>query len=49
VDALTDTLFWAQMIQRLLLLTAAGPLIALGRPWISLWRAFPSAVRSPGP
>ena len=47
VDALTDKLFWAQMIQRLLLLTAAAPLIALGRPWISLWRPFPPAVRRP--
>ncbi|HYB48455.1 MAG TPA: cytochrome c oxidase assembly protein [Streptosporangiaceae bacterium] len=47
VDALTDELFWAQMIQRLLLLTAAAPLIALGRPWISLWRPFPPGVRRP--
>jgi putative membrane protein len=47
VDALTDKLFWAQMIQRLLLLTAAAPLIALGRPWIVLWRALPPRVRQP--
>jgi putative membrane protein len=47
VDALTDKLFWAQMIQRLLLLTAAAPLIALGRPWISLWRPFPPGLRRP--
>jgi putative membrane protein len=45
VNALTDKLFWAQMIQRLLLLTAAAPLIALGRPWISLWRPFPARIR----
>ncbi len=45
VDALTDKLFWAQMIQRLLLITAAAPLIALGRPWISLWRPLPPKVR----
>jgi putative membrane protein len=47
VDALTDKLFWAQMIQRLLLLTAAAPLIALGRPWISLWRPVPRGIRRP--
>jgi putative membrane protein len=47
VDALTDQLFWAQMIQRLLLLAAAAPLIALGRPWISLCRPFPPGVRRP--
>ena len=47
VDALTGKLFWAQMIQRLLLLTAAAPLIALARPWIVLWRAFPPWLRRP--
>ncbi len=47
VDALTSKLFWAQMIQRLLLLTAASPLIALGRPWTSLWRPVPPRVRRP--
>jgi|GEM_PF-560594 len=47
VDALTDKLFWAQMIQRLLLLAAAAPLIALGRPWVSLWRPFPAWIRRP--
>ena len=47
VNALTDKLFWAQMIQRLLLVTAAAPLIALGRPWIVLWRAWPPRVRQP--
>ncbi len=45
VDALTGKLFWAQMIQRLLLLTATAPLIALGRPWVSLWRPFPARIR----
>jgi len=47
VDVLTDKLFTVQMIQRLLLLTAAAPLMALGRPWISLWRPFPPRVRRP--
>jgi len=47
IGALAGQLFWVQMIQRLLLLTVAAPLIALGRPWISLWRAFPPRVRRP--
>ena len=47
VNALTGKLFWAQMIQRLLLLTAAAPLIALSRPWIVLCRAFPPWLRRP--
>lgn len=47
VNALTDKLFWAQMIQRLLLVTAAAPLIALGRPWIVLCRAWPPRFRQP--
>ena len=47
MDALADKLFWVQMIQRLLLLTAAAPLIALGRPWISMWRPVPPRVRRP--
>jgi cytochrome c oxidase assembly factor CtaG len=47
VNALTGKLFWAQMIQRLLLLTAAAPLIALARPRIVLCRAFPPWLRRP--
>jgi putative membrane protein len=47
LDALSGRLFWVQMIQRLLVLTVAAPLIALGRPWISLWRPFPPWARRP--
>jgi len=47
VDTLAGQLFWVQMIQRLLVLTVAAPLIALGRPWMSLWRSFPLWVRRP--
>jgi putative membrane protein len=47
IGTLSAQLFWALMIQRLLLLTVAAPLIALGRPWISLWRPFPSWLRHP--
>ena len=33
------------MIQHLLLLTVAAPLIVLGQPWMSLWRPLPLAMR----
>lgn len=45
VDALADRLFWAHMIQHLLLLVVATPLIVLGRPWFPLARPFPVRVR----
>lgn len=57
VDGPADQLFWAHMIQHLLLLNVAAPLIALGRPWMSMWRSLPlgwrrtlarTVVRSPG-
>ena len=41
LDALAGRLFWAHMIQHLLLLTVAAALIVLSRPWMSLWRPFP--------
>jgi cytochrome c oxidase assembly factor CtaG len=45
LDALADKLFWAHMIQHLLLLTVAAPLIVLGHPWMSIWRPLPLRVR----
>src|ERR1019366_4278238 len=45
LDALADKLFWAHMIQHLLLLTVAAPLIVLGNPWISIWRPLPLRLR----
>lgn len=42
LNALAGELFWAQMIQRLLLLAVAAPLIVLSRPWTSLQRPFPA-------
>jgi len=41
LDALSGELFWAHMIQHLLLMMVAAPLIMLSRPWMSLWRPFP--------
>lgn len=41
LDVLSGELFWAHMIQHVLLLMVAAPLIVLSRPWMSLWRPFP--------
>ncbi len=45
IDAYADKLFWVHMVQHILLLTVAPPLILLGRPWPRMWRALPFAVR----
>ncbi len=46
IDAYADTLFWVHMIQHILLLTVAPPLILLGRPWPRMWRALPLQTRT---
>ncbi len=45
IDAYADQLFWVHMIQHILLLTVAPPLILLGRPWPRMWRALPMRAR----
>lgn len=45
IDAYADDLFWVHMVQHILLLTVAPPLILLGRPWPRMWRALPMQVR----
>ena len=45
--ALDEELFWAHMTQHTLLLAVAPPLILLGRPWATIARALPLAVRRP--
>jgi cytochrome c oxidase assembly factor CtaG len=45
LDDLADKLFWAHMLQHVLLLTAAAPLIALGAPWLPFWRPLPLRFR----
>jgi putative membrane protein len=46
IDKYADELFWVHMIQHVLLLTVAPPLILLGRPWPRMWRALPLHVRT---
>lgn len=45
IDSLSAQLLWVHMIQHLLLLVVAAPLIVVGRPWLSLWRPLPLAFR----
>jgi putative membrane protein len=46
IDGYADDLFWVHMIQHILLLTVAPPLILLGRPWPRMWRALPMGTRT---
>jgi cytochrome c oxidase assembly factor CtaG len=46
IDDYADTLFWMHMVQHVLLLTVAPPLILLGHPWPRMWRALPLRTRT---
>ena len=46
IDGYADQLFWVHMLQHVLLLTVAPPLILLGRPWPRMWRALPLETRT---
>jgi putative membrane protein len=45
IEALSEKLFWAHMVQHVLLLVVAPPLMVVARPWVRLWRALPLATR----
>jgi cytochrome c oxidase assembly factor CtaG len=45
IDSLSDQLFWVHMVQHVLLLMVAAPLLVLAAPWTRLWRALPLAER----
>ncbi len=47
IDGWADKLFWVHMIQHVVLLTVAPPLILLGRPWPRMWLAIPRGTRTP--
>lgn len=47
VDYLAYSLFWAHMVQHVLLIMVAAPLLALGDPLVPLLRGFPLTVRRP--
>ncbi len=46
IDHYAEQLFWVHMLQHILLLTVAPPLILLGRPWPRMWRALPLEWRT---
>jgi putative membrane protein len=45
VDRLSDSFLWAHMLQHLLLMLVAAPLVVLGAPWLPFWRPLPLAFR----
>jgi cytochrome c oxidase assembly factor CtaG len=45
LDGLADRLFWAHMLQHMLLQMVAPPLLVLGAPWLQIWRVVPLAAR----
>jgi putative membrane protein len=47
LEPLADDYFWAHMLQHVLLMLVAAPLIVLGAPWLPFWRPLPLGVRRP--
>jgi putative membrane protein len=47
VDAYAGELFWVHMVQHVLLMMVAPPLLLLGRPWPRLVRPLPLGMRRP--
>jgi putative membrane protein len=45
LDGPADRGFWPHMIQHVLLLTVAAPLLVLAEPWSMLWRPLPLGFR----
>jgi putative membrane protein len=45
MDDLADELLWVHMVQHILLLMVAPPLLALARPWNRMWHGFPLGFR----
>jgi cytochrome c oxidase assembly factor CtaG len=45
LDGYADRGFWPHMLQHVLLLTAAAPLLVLSEPWSMLWRPLPLGFR----
>jgi cytochrome c oxidase assembly factor CtaG len=46
IDYYSDQLFWVHMVQHIILLTVAPPLILMGRPWPRMWQALPLSWRT---
>ena len=47
IDAYAGELFWVHMVQHVLLMMVAPPLLLIGRPWPRIVRPLPLGVRRP--
>lgn len=47
LEYLARQLFWAHMVQHLVLITVSAPLLALAAPALPMWRGMPRALRRP--
>jgi putative membrane protein len=45
LDRLADRLFWAHMLQHMLLQMVVPPLLLLGGPWLQVWLVVPLSAR----
>jgi len=45
VERLSGELLWAHMLQHILLMLVAAPLLVLGAPWLPFWRPLPLGFR----
>jgi cytochrome c oxidase assembly factor CtaG len=45
IDDLAEELLWVHMVQHVMLLLLAPPLLALARPWNRMWHGFPLRFR----
>ncbi len=45
LDGPADRGFWPHMVQHVLVITVAAPLLVLGEPWSMLWRPLPLGFR----
>jgi cytochrome c oxidase assembly factor CtaG len=46
-DRWSDELLWAHMLQHVVLMSVAPPLIVMGAPWLPVWRGLPLGLRRP--
>jgi len=45
IDELSEQLLWVHMVQHIMLLVVAPPLLALARPWNRMWHGLPLTFR----
>jgi putative membrane protein len=41
IEVLSEQLFWVHMVQHVLLMMVAAPLLVVASPWVRLWRSLP--------